>query len=90
MELVQFVEMLVYQTNMSKITIYSTKTCHYCEDAKNFFKKKKLSYKTVDVGVDLVERKKMVELSGQMGVPVITIGKKVFVGFKPEELEKEI
>lgn len=75
---------------MKKITIYSTTKCHYCQLAKNWFDELGLSYSTIDVGVDLDARKKMVELSGQMGVPVITIGKKVFVGFKPEELEEEI
>jgi glutaredoxin-like YruB-family protein len=73
-----------------KVTIYSTKACYYCEEAKNFFKEKGISYETIDVGVDLVERKKMVELSGQMGVPVIVIDSKVFSGFNKEKIENEI
>lgn len=66
---------------MKKITIYSTPTCHYCDEAKAFLTKYGIKYKSIDVAKDLEARKKMVEVSGQMGVPVITIDKEVMVGF---------
>ena len=64
-----------------KITIYSTPTCHFCNLAKDFFKEKGVKYEEFNVATDLAKRKEMVELSGQMGVPVIAIGKDIVVGF---------
>ncbi|MFA6325373.1 MAG: glutaredoxin family protein [Candidatus Paceibacterota bacterium] len=64
-----------------KVVIYTTPTCVVCVTVKAFFDKYKIKYKTIDVLKSLEERKKMIDLSGQMGVPVITIGKDFFVGF---------
>ena len=70
---------------MSKVTVYSTPTCHFCHMAKDFFKEKNVEFEDFDVSVDLAKRKEMVEKSGQMGVPVIEIDGKIIVGFnKPQ------
>ena len=69
-----------------KISIYSTPTCHYCNLAKDFFKENGVKYEEFNVATDLAKRKEMVELSGQMGVPVIAIGKDVVVGFDEEQV----
>lgn len=73
-----------------KITIYSTPTCPYCHQAKDYFKSKKLDFEDVDVASDAEKAEEMVKLSGQMGVPVIKIGDKVIVGFDPKEIDKAI
>ena len=73
---------------MSKVTIYSTPTCHFCHMAKDFFAEKGVSFEDFNVSTDLEKRKEMVERSGQMGVPVIVIEDKVVVGFnKPKIME---
>jgi len=72
---------------MKKITIYSTPTCHYCDLAKDYFQEHGLAYTCYDVKNDLEKRKEMVEISQQMGVPVIKIGKKILTGFDPEAIE---
>lgn len=73
--------------NMSApVTIYSTPTCHFCGMAKEFFKANNVAYTEHDVASDLAARKEMVEKSGQMGVPVITVGDQLVVGFDEEEL----
>lgn len=41
--------------------------------AKEFFKQNNVSYEEYDVGTDAVARKEMLDVSGQMGVPVITV-----------------
>lgn len=69
-----------------KITIYSTPTCHYCNLAKDFFKQQGVKYEEFNVATDLAKRKEMVELSGQMGVPVIAIDRDVIVGFDEEQV----
>lgn len=72
---------------MSKVIIYSTPTCHFCQLAKEFFTEKKIAYTEYDVLENLEKRKEMVELSGQLGVPVIRIGDNVVVGFNQEKVE---
>ncbi len=73
---------------MSKVTIYSTPTCHFCHMAKDFFAEKGVSFEDFNVSTDLEKRKEMVDKSGQMGVPVIVIEDKVVVGFnKPKIME---
>lgn len=69
-----------------KITIYSTPTCHYCNLAKDFFKQQGVKYEEFNVATDLAKRKEMVEISGQMGVPVIAIDRDVIVGFDEEQV----
>ncbi|HLC63110.1 MAG TPA: glutaredoxin family protein [Candidatus Nanoarchaeia archaeon] len=70
-----------------EIKIYTTKTCHYCIEAKKYFKSKKIAFKEIDV--DSREKvKEMINISGQSGVPVIVIGKNVVVGFDKHAIEK--
>lgn len=66
---------------MKEINVYSTPTCVYCNMAKNFFKANGFEYKDFNVATDLEKRKEMIDKTGQMGVPVITIGNDVVVGF---------
>ena len=75
---------------MKKVEIYSTPTCHYCVMAKDYFKSKGVDYVEYNVGTDLAKRKEMVEISGQMGVPVIKIDKEVLVGFDEELIAKRL
>lgn len=71
-----------------QVSIYSTPTCHFCHMAKDFFKENNVDFTDYDVATDTDKRKEMVEISGQMGVPVITIGDKLIVGFnKPKVAE---
>ena len=63
------------------ITIYSTPVCHFCHAAKDYFKDKGVEYTEFDVAADAEKRQEMIEMTGQMGVPVIRIGDDVVVGF---------
>ncbi len=70
------------------VTIYSTPTCHFCHAAKEFFGANKVQYTEFNVASDLDKRKEMIEKSGQMGVPVITVGSDVVVGFDEGRLKE--
>lgn len=73
---------------MSKVTVYSTPTCHFCHMAKDYFAENGVLFEDFNVSTDLEKRKEMVEKSGQMGVPVIVIEDQVVVGFnKPKIME---
>lgn len=71
-----------------EIRVFTSPSCPYCEMAKNFLSEKGLPYEEVDVRSDLETRDEMIKISGQMGVPVIIVGKKVVVGFDRLRLEK--
>ena len=73
---------------MKSVTIYSTPTCVYCRMAKEFFKKNGISYTEYDVASDMARRQEMVEKSGQMGVPVISVGNEIIVGFDEPRLRE--
>lgn len=73
-----------------EVKVYSTPTCHYCHLAKNFFKANNVQFTDYDVSTDLEKRKEMVELSGQMGVPVITIDGEAIIGFDKRELAQKL
>jgi glutaredoxin 3 len=66
---------------MQNVTIYTTPTCHFCQMAKEFFAEKNVQYTAYDVTVDPGKREEMIQMTGQLGVPVIVIGEQVMVGF---------
>lgn len=69
-----------------KVTIYSTPTCHFCHAAKDFFTANSVPFTDYNVATDLEKRKEMIQKSGQMGVPVITIDNNLVVGFDEDRL----
>ncbi len=73
-----------------KVEIYSTPTCHYCHMAKDFFGENGIAYTEYDVASDLAKRKEMVNLTNQMGVPVIVIDGDWIVGFNKTTIAKKL
>jgi glutaredoxin-like YruB-family protein len=66
---------------MPTVIIYSTPTCHFCHAAKDYFTEHHVQFTDHNVAADLEKRKEMIDLSGQMGVPVIVIGDRMIIGF---------
>ena len=73
--------MLYYLSMDKNVTIYSTPVCHFCHAAKEYFASNNVTYTAFDVASDAEKRQEMIEMTGQMGVPVIRIGDDVVVGF---------
>ncbi len=71
-----------------QVTIYSTPSCHFCHAAKAFFDEHSVSYIDVNVAENLDKRKEMIDMTGQMGVPVIRINDDVLVGFDEDKLRE--
>ncbi len=69
------------------IKIFSTPTCPYCKMAKEYLSAQNISYADIDVSADDAARNQMVELSGQMGVPVIVIDGDLIVGFDRNRID---
>lgn len=74
--------------NDKKVEIFSTPTCHFCNLAKSWFTEKGIAYIDYNVAADITKRKEMVELTGQLGVPVIKIGEEVIIGFNPQKISQ--
>jgi glutaredoxin-like YruB-family protein len=70
------------------VTIYSTPVCHFCQNAKEFFKENNVEYVEHDVAADAEKREEMIEMTGQMGVPVIRIGDDVVIGFDEAKVKE--
>ena len=73
---------------MHTVAIYTTPSCHFCHMAKEFFAEKGIKYEEYDVAADGAKRQEMVDLTHQLGVPVIRIDDSLIVGFnKPKVAE---
>ncbi len=75
---------------MAKIKVYSTNTCPYCTMVKDFLKEKGVEFDDINVSTDREAAEKMIEKSGQMGVPQTEINGKIIVGFNKAAIEKEL
>lgn len=73
---------------METVTIYSTPVCHFCHAAKDFFKENNIEYTEHDVASDMDKRTEMIDMTGQMGVPVIKVGDDVIIGFDEAKLKE--
>ena len=75
-----------------KITIYSTPICHYCVMLKEWLDEQKIRYTDYDVSEDQEKANEMIEISGQMGVPVTVVEingeEQVLIGFDREAFKK--
>ncbi|CAH2713751.1 hypothetical protein BACCIP111895_00905 [Neobacillus rhizosphaerae] len=71
---------------MNQITVYTTNTCPYCTMLKNFLNTQNLAYKEVNVQLDQTAANKLVETTGQLGVPQTEINGQWVLGFDPETI----
>jgi glutaredoxin 3 len=69
------------------ITIYTTPTCGYCNQAKRFLAERGVKFEERDVSRDRAAADEMVRLTGQMGVPVIVVDGQPIIGFDRPRLE---
>jgi glutaredoxin 3 len=72
----------------SSVVIYSTPVCHFCHEAKEFFAENNIAYTEHDVAADSEKRQEMIDVTGQMGVPVIKIGDDIIIGFDEPKVKE--
>jgi glutaredoxin 3 len=59
---------------MKTIKVYSTTTCHFCHMEKDFLAANNVPFEDHVIAIDDIETKKyLMDLTGQMGVPVTVI-----------------
>ena len=73
---------------VKNVTVYSTPTCPYCTQVKEYLKSKSIAFNEHNVAADLEARNAMVQKSGQLGVPVVEVDGQVVVGFNRKRLEE--
>lgn len=69
------------------ITIYSTRTCAFCHAAMQYLDGLKVEYTQVKVDEIPDGAQKLMEKSGQLGVPVIEIDENIIVGFDRPQID---
>lgn len=70
------------------IKVYSTPTCPFCEQLKNFLRENDVEFEDMDVSESEEDKEEMVEKSGQMGVPVVDVDGEIVIGFKKDKLKE--
>ncbi|MCU0521967.1 MAG: glutathione S-transferase N-terminal domain-containing protein [Anaerolineae bacterium] len=71
-----------------RVVVFSTPTCPHCKTAKRYLAQKGIRYTDVDVSRDPSAARDMVRVSGQQGVPVITIDGRPIVGFDRQKIDR--
>ena len=73
---------------MSKIRVFSTKSCPYCYMLKDFLREKNVQFDDIYVDSDYNAAMEMIRLSGQRGVPVADINGSIVVGFDQARISR--
>lgn len=71
---------------MNQITVYTTNTCPYCTMLKNFLNNQSLPFKEVNVQLDQAAANRLVQTTGQLGVPQTEINGQWVLGFDPQKI----
>ena len=69
------------------VVVYSSDSCMYCTDAKEYLKSLNVEYTEKNVSKDMVARKELMK-KGFMSVPVIMVGDETLKGFDKEKLDE--
>lgn len=68
------------------VIMYSSPSCVFCRQAKDWLRQEGIPFKDYDISRDDRRAEEMFRKSGQMGVPVLDVNGKVIVGFKRPEI----
>ena len=74
-------------TTQPNITIYSATWCAFCHAVKDYLDKKGITYTDKDIESDPANAKAVVDISGQMGIPVLDIDGTIIVGFDRPKID---
>jgi len=70
------------------IRVFSTPSCPYCVNLKQYLDEKGFKYEDIDVAEDEKAREEMISKSKQMGVPVAEINGEIVVGFDKAKIDQ--
>ncbi len=67
----------------NNVTVYVTSTCPFCTMVKMFLKQNNIPYKEVNVEHDPIAMQKLIQTTGQLGVPQTEVNGQWVIGFNP-------
>lgn len=68
--------------------MYTTPTCGYCSQVKQYLAQREVAYREINVAADPQAAAEMVRVSGQRGVPVVVMDGQVVIGFNPARIDQ--
>ncbi|ANU18351.1 NrdH-redoxin [Planococcus maritimus] len=71
----------------NQVTVYSTNTCPYCTMLKNYLDQNGVAYTEVNVQEDQAAANRLVQTTGQMGVPQANVNGEWVLGFDPQRVQ---
>jgi len=71
-----------------RVIVYSGQGCPHCATAKAYLRSRGVSFRDIDVSHDRQAAQKLVQRSGQMGVPQIDIDGHLVVGFDQAKIDR--
>ena len=71
-----------------RVILFSSGSCPWCSRAKNYLRQNGVRVKEVGVDKDPEAAKDVVRMTGQMGVPVLLIGRARIVGFDKAKIDR--
>jgi len=71
-----------------EVKMYMTPTCHWCQKAKEWLKKNKISFQELDLSESDTYRDELIEKSHQMAIPVFDIDGQIIIGFDEKRMEE--
>ncbi len=74
-----------------KVKIFTSPSCGYCSQAKEYFTEQGIAFEAIDVTKDAEAFKEMKRISGgARSVPVIAVDDEVIIGFDRGAVEKAL
>lgn len=74
----------------NKATVYVTSTCPYCTMMTNYLQEQGIPFEEVNVQIDQAAGQKLVEATGQMGVPQTNLNGQWIIGFDPTSVQNAL
>lgn len=71
-------------------TVYTTSTCPYCTMMTDYLKEQNIPFKEINVQNDPAAGQKLVETTGQMGVPQTELNGQWILGFNPDKVQEAL
>ncbi|PAV28710.1 NrdH-redoxin [Virgibacillus profundi] len=71
---------------MNSVTVYTTAQCPYCVMLKNFLSEQNIPFNEVNVNTKPEMMQKLVQTTGQLGVPQTEVNGQWIVGYDPDNI----
>lgn len=76
------------QKASKSVIVYTTPTCSWCNTLKSYLRENRIQFREIDVTKDEKMAMKMVQKSGQQGVPQTEINGQMIVGFDRDRINQ--